>query len=145
MYIMVLGLSKVSVALFIAHLSYSPRSSPPYILATVAGVWALVSAMIMGLNGTESWTAAEQTKSMVEYVNTSQFGRMLITLQHLRWFGIEISGLVIELALWLLSIHLVWNLQMRLQKRIFILGAFGFRLLYAILNLIYQTYLTAVE
>lgn len=66
MYIMVLGLSKVSVALFIAHLSYSPRSSPPYLLATVSGVWALISAMIMGLHGSESWTAVAEAKPMVE-------------------------------------------------------------------------------
>lgn len=77
MYIIVLGLSKVSVALFIAHLSYSPRPSPPYLLATVAGVWALISAMIMGLHGSESWTAVSEINSMVEDTDADSFEQLL--------------------------------------------------------------------
>jgi hypothetical protein len=42
---------------------------------------------------------------------------------------IESGGLAVEAILWGLSVSLVWGLQMRLSKRVLILGAFGSRLL----------------
>jgi hypothetical protein len=42
---------------------------------------------------------------------------------------IESGGLAIEAILWGLSVSLVWGLQMRLSKRVLVLGAFGSRLL----------------
>ncbi|KAK2590387.1 hypothetical protein QQS21_011924 [Conoideocrella luteorostrata] len=51
-----------------------------------------------------------------------------IKAMYSRWIGIEVTGLIIELGLWLLSIHLVWGLQMQFRKRIFILCAFAARL-----------------
>ncbi|XWW94311.1 hypothetical protein V2A60_002254 [Cordyceps javanica] len=46
-----------------------------------------------------------------------------------RWSSVEASGLAIEAALWMLTIHLVWSLQMRPKKRITIVAVFAFRLL----------------
>ncbi len=43
--------------------------------------------------------------------------------------SIELTGVVIELAIWFLAAHLVWSLQMTLRKRIYILSAFGVKLL----------------
>lgn len=47
---------------------------------------------------------------------------------------------MLELALWALSINLVWRLQMTLRKRLTIVGAFGFRLLY-VSHLLYLLFL----
>jgi len=50
--------------------------------------------------------------------------------QYYRWIAIEAVGLAIEVALWALSIALIWGLQMRLRKRTTILASFGCRLLF---------------
>jgi uncharacterized membrane protein (UPF0136 family) len=50
-------------------------------------------------------------------------------MQWIRWIAVEVVGLALEVALWLMSLSLVWGLQMKLTKRILILGAFGGRLL----------------
>ncbi|KAM3496880.1 hypothetical protein MY10362_009751 [Beauveria mimosiformis] len=47
--------------------------------------------------------------------------------------SIEIIGAVIELAIWVLAVHLVWTLQMTLRKRIYILSAFGAKLVLVVL------------
>ena len=52
--------------------------------------------------------------------------------QYYRWIAVEAVGLAIEVALWALSVALIWGLQMRLHKRAMILASFGCRLLYVI-------------
>lgn len=49
--------------------------------------------------------------------------------QFIRWLGIEITGILIELALWGIATHLVWGIQLKVSKRIMIVCAFGARLL----------------
>jgi hypothetical protein len=56
--------------------------------------------------------------------------------QYFRWIAVEATGLAIEVALWMLSISLIWGLQMKIQKRVLILNAFGCRLMYIPLPLL---------
>lgn len=56
-------------------------------------------------------------------------------MQYTRWLGIDISGLIVDFSLWLLSIHLIWGLQMKLSKRIFVLMAFAVRLVWVSPNI----------
>lgn len=51
-------------------------------------------------------------------------------MQFIRWIGIESFGILIEIALWALSMMLVFRVQMRKQRRTFIVTAFSIRLLY---------------
>lgn len=44
---------------------------------------------------------------------------------------VEIGGIALELVIWLLSVDLIWDLQMPVAKRLYVTGAFGIRLLYA--------------
>ncbi|KAG6030823.1 hypothetical protein E4U19_000266 [Claviceps sp. Clav32 group G5] len=113
-YVFSLGLCRVSASFFIAHMTYfGPQSRPAYALAAVSVFWTVVSVLAIALRGDvrRPWDTMEGTRVMYN-----------------RWIGIEATGLVIELALWMLSFNLVWGLQMRTQKRSFILGAFGARL-----------------
>jgi hypothetical protein len=134
-YIVSIGLSKVSTALFIVHLSYSgPRIKPAYILAAVSVAWTVVSMFVIAFRGDISrpWATLDGTHAMVSLA-LAPTARMFLgsnVPQYGRWIGVEVAGLLLEAALWVLSINLVWGLQMTLRKRLIIVGAFGFRLLY---------------
>ena len=49
--------------------------------------------------------------------------------QYYRWIAVEATGLALEVALWMLSLSLIWGLQMKIKKRVLILSPFGCRLL----------------
>ncbi|EXJ66100.1 uncharacterized protein A1O5_10715 [Cladophialophora psammophila CBS 110553] len=113
-YIIATGLTKISTAFFIGRLTrYAPQVRMSYILAGVTGVWVLASTLVIALRGDlgRPWATLDGSE----------------TLYH-RWLAVEAIGLAIEVALWALSIFLIWNLQMRLRKRVMILAAFGCRL-----------------
>ncbi|KAG6010785.1 hypothetical protein E4U21_004173 [Claviceps maximensis] len=113
-YILSMGLSKTSASFFIAHMThYGPQSRPAYALAGLSVLWTLASILAVAIRGNmkRPWRTMDGTHAMYS-----------------RWIGIETTGLLLELGLWMLSIHLVWGLQMRRKKRGFILGAFGARL-----------------
>lgn len=77
----------------------------------------------------QPWALMDGTSEVVRQsqIEPTRFQRAN-TLQYKRWLGIESSGLFVDFTLWLLSIHLVWGLQMKLRKRIFVLTAFAVRL-----------------
>lgn len=53
-------------------------------------------------------------------------------MQFHRWIAVEVLGMVVEVALWVHSMSLIWGLQMKLKKRILILTVFACRLLYVV-------------
>ncbi|OAA47141.1 hypothetical protein NOR_02777 [Metarhizium rileyi] len=114
LYVLSIGLCRVSAAFFIARMTYlGPQSKPAYIVASSSVLWTVVSMLVIALRGQleRPWEVPEHNRRL-----------------HLRWIVVEAIGIVIELSLWALSVHLVWSLQMRRKKRAFIICAFGARL-----------------
>ena len=87
--------------------------------------------LVIAIRGNLSspWLLINGTQSLVSNDNID-VNHPLTHGQYTRWLGIEASGLALELMLWLFSTTLVWGLQMSLQKRLKVVGLFGFRLLY---------------
>ncbi|KAJ6786768.1 hypothetical protein PWT90_10742 [Aphanocladium album] len=116
LYVLALGLCRASAAFFISHMAHSgPQTGPARILAACSGVWTIASLFAVALRGDVSrpWSTLDGTQPMF-----------------IRWVSIETTGMIVELATWFLAIHLVWSLQMALRKRIYILSAFGVKLLF---------------
>ncbi|OAA53275.1 Transcription factor [Cordyceps fumosorosea ARSEF 2679] len=114
-YIIASGLTRVAAAFFIEQLSqHGPHARPARVLAWVSGTWTLICLGVIVVRPpyTEPWLSVD--------------GGWIVFR---RWSGIECSGLVLSAALWGLTVHLIWTLQMRLSRRIVILLVFGFRLL----------------
>lgn len=106
------------MAFFIGQLTrHPPQVQRSNILAGVSGLWTTVAILVIALRPPLShpWSTIDGTASMYH-----------------RWIAVETAGLVVEACQFLLSISLVWGLQMKLQKRVLILTIFGVRLLYAL-------------
>lgn len=134
-YVVSIGLTKMSTAFFIGHLSqYAPHFRISYLLAVVSGVWTVASTILIALRGNLSrpWATYDGSEALVGFIHIPSFLTLLNlnTPQYVRWIAIEAVGLVIEAALWGYSIDIVWGLQMKISKRILILCAFACRLLY---------------
>ncbi|KAJ9607858.1 hypothetical protein H2200_007937 [Cladophialophora chaetospira] len=130
-YIISSGLTKVSTAFFIGRLTrYGPQVRTSHIIAAVSGLWTLVSTLVVALRGdlARPWAKLDGSESLFH-----------------RWIAIEAVGLGIEVALWALSISLIWGLQMRLHKRLTILTAFGCRLLLIPLIALRLVYLSPAQ
>ncbi|KAG5927307.1 hypothetical protein E4U42_002366 [Claviceps africana] len=113
-YIICMGLCKTSASFFVAHMAhFGPQSRPAYALAGLSTLWTLASILVVAFRGPigRPWETMDGSPVM-----------------YFRWIGIETVGLVLEFGLWILSVHLVWSLEIRRQKRSFILAAFGARL-----------------
>ncbi|KAM3541476.1 hypothetical protein ARSEF1564_005584 [Beauveria bassiana] len=119
LYVLAQGFCRVSAALFISHMAQcGPQKLPAKILAAISGVWTAASSISIAIRGDASrpWSTLDGTRPLF-----------------IRWMSIEIIGAVIELAIWVLAVHLVWTLQMTLRKRIYILSAFGVKLILVVL------------
>ncbi|KAK2871601.1 hypothetical protein FQN49_003017 [Arthroderma sp. PD_2] len=113
------GLSRVSTAFFIGQLTrHPPRIRVARILASVAGGWTVASILLVSLRGdlSQPWTVLDGEQSLFY-----------------RWIAVEAGGLATEVAVWLLSLYLIWGLQMKCRKQVLILVAFGCRLLYVLM------------
>ncbi|KAM3563762.1 hypothetical protein MY1884_001126 [Beauveria asiatica] len=135
LYVLAQGSCRASAALFISHMAQcGPQSLPAKTLATISGVWTAASSVSMALRGDVSrpWSTLDGTRPLVFDAPGARWRdeRMLTwpITQFIRWISIEIIGAVIELAIWVLAVHLVWTLQMTLRKRIYILSAFSVKL-----------------
>lgn len=134
-YVVSLGLTKMSTAFFIGHLSrYAPHFRISYILAAASGLWTVASTILIALRGNLSrpWATYDGSEALVGFIHIPSYLTLLSlnTPQYVRWIAIEAVGLVVEVALWGYSIDIVWGLQMKISKRILILCAFACRLLY---------------
>lgn len=123
----------MATALFIGHIIFTKgnvwiaRS-----LAAASIVWAVGSIIALAVSGYEHWQTVSNDSRLVCAAFLITPNNTTIanhTLQHNAWMGVEISGLVLEVGLWISSCHLLWGLQMQLRRRLFILAAFGTRLL----------------
>ena len=83
-------------------------------MAWLSGAWTVTSLLVVAIRPPymSPWLAADGQSTMFS-----------------RWIGVEATGLAVEVALWALAIHLVMSLQMQRNRCIFIIAAFGFRLL----------------
>jgi hypothetical protein len=99
-------------------------------LAATSGLWTLASALLIALRGDLShpWRTLDGTQGLVSTVS-SHSNLPSDQNQFDRWIAIEVTGLLLECALFAMSTALVWGLQMKLMKRAQILSAFGVRLL----------------
>lgn len=116
-YVVTIGLTRVATALFIANLTrHKPQVRMSYILGGISILWLVASTLAIALRGdlSQPWATLDGSGELWA-----------------RWIVVEIAGLVVEIGLWFMSLSLVWGLQMRLSKRVLILGAFGGRLLIA--------------
>ncbi|KAJ3491280.1 hypothetical protein NLG97_g5626 [Lecanicillium saksenae] len=114
LYVLALGFCRASAAFFISHMAHSgPQTGSARMLAAGSGVWAIASLFVVAFRGDVSrpWSTLDKPQPL-----------------YIRWLATEILGMVIELAIWFLSIHLVWSLQMTLRKRVYIVSAFGVKL-----------------
>ncbi|KAJ6789507.1 hypothetical protein PWT90_07167 [Aphanocladium album] len=106
--------------------------------------WAKLRTKTWGL---DDWLLTSALLAIIAHVGITYrsielgYGRSLADIperdlvsveKFIRWIGIETVGIIVEAAVWLLAAHLVWSLQMQLRKRIYILSAFGVRLLLAV-------------
>lgn len=113
-YVVAFGFSRVSAALFVGQLTrHRPQVRAAYILAGGCGLWLLASTLTIAFRGdlSKPWETLDGSSAL-----------------WYRWIAIEAVGVLIELGIWAMSISLIWGLQMRLDKRLVILGAFGCRL-----------------
>lgn len=132
-YVVALGLTKVSTALFIGQLTrHRPQIRNSRILAGICGVWAVIATFVVALRGDlrRPWQTMDGTNAMVRPNCLLVAGADL--RQWYRWIAVEATGILLEFTLWGLSINLIWGLQMKLDKRLLILGAFGCRLGYVL-------------
>ncbi len=128
-----MGLCRVSAALFVGQIAHKgPQSKPARIIAWVAIAWSVGSIFTIALRGDLSrpWATMDGSSGIVSASATILAIPTNDCAQYARWIAIDSSGLLIDIVLWVLSVNLVWGLQMKLRKRIFILVAFAVRLLY---------------
>ncbi|KAJ3475942.1 hypothetical protein NLG97_g9291 [Lecanicillium saksenae] len=121
------SVEKMVYATDMLHMAYSgPHTRPACFLAFSSGVWAAGSIIAIGIRSDSSrpWATLDGTEQLF-----------------IRWMVIEVIGIMVEVAIWLLAAHLVWTLQMQLRKRIYILSAFGFRLFLVVFIALRLTYL----
>lgn len=87
---------------------------PARLLAYLSAVWGAVALLVAAIRPPylSPWLAVDGKNTMF-----------------VRWIVVEAGGMVVEALLWALSIHLVWSLQMQRNRRVFIVAAFGVRLL----------------
>lgn len=133
MYVVLMGLCRVSAALFVAQIAHKgPQSKPARIIAWVTIAWIIGSIFTIAIRGDLSrpWATMDGSSGIVCTLSSSMPVRKLtMKLQYARWIAIDASGLFIDVVLWALSVNLIWGLQMKMRKRIFILTAFAVRLL----------------
>ncbi|OAA36408.1 hypothetical protein ISF_09954 [Cordyceps fumosorosea ARSEF 2679] len=91
------------------------------LLAALAGLWTMGSILAIALRGTteQSWTSMDVTQPMF-----------------CRWVVIEVSGLTVELSIWILAGYRIYALRMPLRKRVCATSAFGVRLLYVFVGIV---------
>jgi hypothetical protein len=131
LYLLSIGISKSSTALFFGSLTRNKRQKwPSYAVAIVCGIWTLACILVIALRGNLAvpWLTENESETFVSRLSPTSSRRLTIS-QYVRWLGIEASGLCLELVLWSLSITLVWGLNTPLKKRLKVIGLFGLRLM----------------
>ncbi|EJP65957.1 uncharacterized protein BBA_04928 [Beauveria bassiana ARSEF 2860] len=112
LYLLSLGFARISCALFVsAAAQASPLVWPARTAAALSGSWSIASVLCLTLHDGKPW----------EGILGESF--------YLRWVGIEATGILIELALFILSISLIWFLAMPKLRRTCLMAAFSTRLL----------------
>ncbi|OAA35712.1 hypothetical protein BBO_08557 [Beauveria brongniartii RCEF 3172] len=112
LYLLSLGFARISCALFVSAVAHaSPLVWPARTAAALSGSWSVASVLCLTLHGGKPW---------VGIMGESFF---------LRWVGIEATGILVELALFMISISLIWFLDMPKPRRTCLMAAFSTRLL----------------
>ncbi|KAM3459403.1 hypothetical protein NHJ6243_006921 [Beauveria neobassiana] len=112
LYLLSLGFARISCALFVsAAAQASPLVWPARTAAALSGSWSIASVLCLTLHDGKPWDG------------------ILGESFYLRWVGIEATGILIELALFILSISRIWFLAMPKLRRTCLMAAFSTRLL----------------
>nr|OQO30673.1 hypothetical protein B0A51_01948 [Rachicladosporium sp. CCFEE 5018] len=114
LYILSVGTSRCSIALFLRNLSRDKKDTKVGVaVAAIALLWTVASVLAIAIRVDASgpWLS-----------DSELFGR---------WVGVEVAAaaILVELTIWSFSIMLIWRLNMRVQKRIKLLLIFASRLL----------------
>ncbi|OQN98981.1 hypothetical protein B0A48_14841 [Cryoendolithus antarcticus] len=112
LYILSVGTSRCSIALFLRNLSRDKKGTKVGVaVAAIALLWTVASVLAIAIRVDASgpWLS-----------DSELFGR---------WVGVEVAAILVELTIWSFSIMLIWRLIMRVQKRIKLLLIFASRLL----------------
>ncbi|OAA69811.1 hypothetical protein ISF_03081 [Cordyceps fumosorosea ARSEF 2679] len=112
-YVLCFGLARMSCALSVSFAAHGTSLVwPARTTAALAGVWAVASVLCLALidNADRPWTGIE-TKSIF-----------------FRWLGIESTGVLLELSLFILSTSVVWNIPLAPPRRLQLAAVFGIRL-----------------
>ncbi|OQO02776.1 hypothetical protein B0A48_11058 [Cryoendolithus antarcticus] len=108
LYILSVGTSRCSMALFLRNLSRDKKDTKLGVaVAAVALLWTVASVLAIAIRGDASgpWLSV-----------SAFFGR---------WLGVEVAAILVELVIWSFSIMLIWRLNMAVQKRIKLLLIFA--------------------
>ncbi|KAM3505810.1 hypothetical protein MY10362_002729 [Beauveria mimosiformis] len=111
LYLFSLGFARISCALFVSAAAQASLVWPARTAAALSGSCSIASVLCLTLHGGKPW---------VGILGESFF---------LRWVGIEATGILVELALFMLSISLIWFLDMPEPRRTCLMAAFSTRLL----------------
>ncbi|KAL5434617.1 hypothetical protein PMIN05_007697 [Paraphaeosphaeria minitans] len=116
-YIVIIFLSKACCALFFLWLAPDQQhKAVAWLLVGASAVWVVTSLFVEGFRCPlgDEWPLYWQQ----------------CTAFFARWVYIGVFDMVIELALFATSFHLIWNRRIRLSSRLAIIGAFACRLPY---------------
>lgn len=133
LFILALGLSKISVVCFQARLVAASRQRKVFQGAVVLiAAWTAASFLALALqcNLSKPWQLVGQKCSDAVRIKlpTSQCNTDRDNLKGIRWTVISAFDILIELAIASLACYLVWNLQMTKARKWTVFSAFAYRL-----------------
>src|SRR5277367_2564939 len=136
LYIAAICAAKCSMFLLIARLTRNKN----YILTCLASivltvVWGIAALFVVAFqcrlptpwNTTTQHACPHLVRDGAKYL--TPLNELLIRYQFVRWVAIEASSLAIEGLVCALAFWLVWNLQMSIQLKVAVVGAFLLRIL----------------
>lgn len=132
LFIVALGLSKASVILLIKRLFTRDFHSAWLICNILLGLvaaWVIASILILTINcGPESKLLDHRCTGQVGFKTYLQRFTILISSQVVRWSIVAAIDGLFEASIMILSVVLVWPLQMGLDIKVSVVFAFFFRI-----------------
>lgn len=132
MWIIALGLSKISVAVLIRRIdAFGKRSNVFDVIAACIGAWTVASffAIALKCNLSHPWLIYHERCVNVVSQSPPRLIHLLITpSQLLRWDIICAFDIVTEILLFASAVYLVWELQTEFGRKATIVAGFACRL-----------------
>lgn len=131
-YVTAVGLVRISTGLFVTRLSrHGKQAYAAKAVTGLSGLWTIAAVPIIGLRGNlqRPWSTLDGAEALVSDLRLLSVLMETDSFQYDRWIAIEVSGLALEVALWLVCVSIIWSLSMQVVKRLLVLAIFGCRLL----------------